>query len=68
VKAINEYASRNGIDRYQAALALQEIYEQCKCSVSNFVVWAQGENLLPKKQARGRSRREQANDNETGIL
>jgi hypothetical protein len=66
VKAINEYATQNGIDKYQAALALQEIYQECKCSVSNFVTWAQSENLLAKKKARGRTRTRE--DNETESL
>lgn len=68
VKAVNEYANRNSIDKYQAAVALQESYERCKCSVANFVTWAQSEQLLEKKRARGKSTRTANVDAETGII
>jgi hypothetical protein len=60
VEAVEEYARINTLDVYEAAERLQLTYTTCKHSVANFVKWAQQNNLLGKKKARGRSIRRRA--------
>jgi hypothetical protein len=56
VRAVNEYATMHGINTYDAAERLDEVYKvECKESVTNFVKWAQHEGLLAKKKSRGTS-------------
>jgi hypothetical protein len=54
IHAVEEYARRNNIDKYIAAEQLQQRYEQCNCSLANFIKWAQSECLLEKKRSRGK--------------
>jgi hypothetical protein len=57
INAVEEYARRNNnIDKYLAAEQLQQCYEECKCSIANFVRWAQSKELLEKKRSRGKNK------------
>jgi hypothetical protein len=62
VRAVQQYGKINKLDKYVAAERLQPQFEQCKCSITNFVAWAQDENLLEKKAARGRAKAAAAAD------
>ena len=67
VKAVEEYARLNSIDQYEAAERLQEEFEQCRCSVANFVTWAQGNDYLVTKKTRGKHKKATAyEDDESG--
>jgi hypothetical protein len=58
VQAVKEYALIHSLDKYVAAERLQEVYEvQCKCSVTNFVKWAQQQTppLVRTRKVRGRA-------------
>jgi hypothetical protein len=56
VKAVLEYGRLNNIDVFLAADRLQLLWVENKCSVSNFVIWAQQNHFLEKKGARGRAK------------
>jgi hypothetical protein len=57
VRAVKEYGLLNSVDMYVAAERLQSVFEECKCSVSNFVKWAQQQTppLIATRKARGRA-------------
>ena len=54
VKAVEEYALRKHMNKFDAAVQLQDVYEiNCKQSVTKFVLWAQEEGLITKSKSRG---------------
>ena len=64
VRAVEAYAKNNSMDKFDAAVALQQVFEiDCKTSVTNFVLWAQQEGLIAKSKSRG-TRKKQTTDNQ----
>jgi hypothetical protein len=55
VKAVEEFARQQGIDKMSAALELEEAFSTCDKSVAAFVLWTQSSGLIAKRSSRGKT-------------